>query len=110
MRLIDASQIENEFIHWLNEISKDITNDIYQGSESDGIAACLEKIRGTPTIDHESLRPRAHWEDVVQDGPCRWSGKCSACKVRNDIPPVMLAHYCPYCGAKMEEPKDGTTD
>ena len=41
-------------------------------------------------------------EDVVQDGPCGWSGKCSACKVRNDIPPVMLAHYCPNCGAKME--------
>ena len=56
-----------------------------------------------PIIDPESLRPRAHWEDVVQDGPCRWSGKCSACKVRNDIPPVMLAHYCPHCGAKMED-------
>lgn len=56
-RLIDASQIENKFLHWLNEISDDITNDIYQGSESDGIVACLEEIREAPTIDPESLRP-----------------------------------------------------
>ena len=61
-RLIDASQIENKFLHWLNEISKDITNGIYQDSESDGIAACLEEIREAPTIDPESLRPRGHWE------------------------------------------------
>ena len=61
----------------------------------------LEPEQVMQTIDPESLRPRAHWEDVVQDGPCRWSGKCSACKVRN--PPVMLAHYCPNCGAKMED-------
>lgn len=32
-RLIDASQIENKFLHWLNEIYKDITNGIYQDSE-----------------------------------------------------------------------------
>lgn len=58
-------------------------------------------------IDPESLRPRAHWEDVFQDGPCRWSGECSACKARSDIPPVILAHYCPHCGAKMEEALNG---
>ena len=61
-----------------------------------------EDIDAAPTIDPERLRPRAHWEDVVQDGPCRWSGNCAACKVRNDIPPVMLAHYCHNCGANME--------
>ena len=54
-RLIDADKIENKFVCWLGEISKDITNDIYQGSESDGIAACLEEIRGTSTIDPENL-------------------------------------------------------
>ena len=102
-RLIDASQIENKFLHWLNEISKDITNDIYQGSESDGIAACLEEIRGTPTIDPENLRPRSYWEDVYQTGPCSFSGRCHACGVRNDIPPVEQAYYCPCCGAKMED-------
>ena len=102
-RLIDASQIENKFLHWLNEISKDITNGIYQGSEGDGIAACLEEIRGAPTIDPESLRPRSYWEDVYQTGPCSFSGRCHACGVRNDIPPVEQAYYCPCCGAKMED-------
>ena len=67
----------------------------------------LDTIDTAPTIEPESLRPRAHWEDVFQDGPCRWSGECSACKVRSDIPPVILAHYCPYCGAKMEEALNG---
>ena len=71
--------------------------------DCDDIDVALQAVKLTDTIDPESLRPKAHWEDVVQDGPCRWSGKCSACKVRNDIPPVMLAHYCPNCGAKMED-------
>lgn len=43
-----VAQLENEF-------SKDIINDIYQGPEGDGIAACLEEVREAPTIDTESL-------------------------------------------------------
>ena len=55
------------------------------------------------TIDPESLRPRSYWEDVYQTGPCSFSGRCHACGVRNDIPPVEQAYYCPCCGAKMED-------
>lgn len=97
-RLIDADQIENKFLHWLNEISKDITNDIYQGSEGDGIAACLEEIREAPTIDPESLRPRGRWERMLDpygrpEGfihvECGFHGPCAY-------------NYCPHCGAKME--------
>lgn len=55
------------------------------------------------TIDPESLRPRSYWEDVYQTGPCSFSGRCHACGVRNDIPPVEQAYYCPHCGAKMED-------
>ena len=87
-RLIDANELKKDF-------------NLNFGGVSHAVAA-TEIIDRQPTIDPESLRPRAHWEDVFQDGPCRWVGKCSACKVRNDIPPVMLAHYCPNCGAKME--------
>lgn len=101
-RLIDASQIENKFLHWLNEISKDITNGIYQGSEGDGIAACLEEIRGAPTIDPESLRPKGHWErpskllNIVN---------CTACKTTF---PGDFAEfrYCPCCGCFMENKDD----
>ena len=87
-RLIDANELKKDF-------------NLNFGGVSHAVAA-TEIIDRQPTIDPESLRPRAHWEDVFQDGPCGWSGKCSACKVMNDIPPVMLAHYCPNCGAKME--------
>lgn len=38
-----------------------------------------------------------------QTGPCSFSGRCHACGVRNDIPPVERAYYCPCCGAKMED-------
>ena len=61
-----------------------------------------EDIDAAPTIDPESLRPRSYWEDVYQTGPCSFSGRCHACGVRNDIPPVEQAYYCPNCGAKME--------
>lgn len=43
-----------------------------------------------------------HWEGVHQDGVCSWSGRCSVCGVRNDIPHPMVANYCPHCGAKMD--------
>lgn len=103
-RLIDASQIENKFLHWLNEISKDITNDIYQGSESDGIAACLEEIREAPTVDLESLRPRAHWITVYGTDGSVWS-KCPICQ--NELDGLEDGFsFCPHCGAKMEILKD----
>lgn len=63
----------------------------------------LDIIDSAPTVDPESLRPRSYWEDVYQTGPCSFSGRCHACGVRNDIPPLEQAYYCPYCGAKMEE-------
>lgn len=58
-------------------------------------------IKNIPAAD---VAPAVHarWEDVFQDGPCSWSGKCSRCRVRNDIPPLLLAHYCPNCGARMD--------
>lgn len=57
---------------------------------------------GTKTADVAPV-VHAQWEDVFQDGPCSWSGKCSRCRVRNDIPPLLLAHYCPNCGARMDK-------
>ena len=56
-------------------------------------------------IQAADVAPAVHarWEDVFQDGPCSWSGKCSRCRVRNDIPPLLLAHYCPNCGARMDK-------
>ena len=83
-RLIDADAIE------------------YYSDEQRFEVAYKVDIDNQPTIDPESLRPRSYWEDVYQTGPCSFSGRCHACGVRNDIPPVEQAYYCPHCGAKME--------
>lgn len=66
------------------------------------LESAYEEIQAMPAAD---VAPVVHgqWEDVFQDGPCSWSGKCSRCRVRNDIPPLLLAHYCPNCGAKMDK-------
>lgn len=59
-----------------------------------------------PTADvRENVQ--GYWDDVFQDGPCSWSGRCSVCGVRNDIPPLILAHFCPNCGAQMGGNKNG---
>lgn len=83
-RLIDADKLENELMLNCSGVN------VYS------------VIEDQPTIDPESLRPRSYWEDVYQTGPCSFSGRCHACGVRNDIPPVEQAYYCPHCGAKME--------
>ena len=51
-------------------------------------------------------RKRGHWINVRQEGACSWTGECSCCHDRNDIPPPILAHFCPNCGADMGERKD----
>ena len=104
-RLIDASQIENKFLHWLNEISKDITNGIYQGSEGDGIAACLEEIRGAPTIDPESLRPVSRlMQDKYGGIKCENCGYCVSVGGKNAYHNAKKEYqFCPHCGARMED-------
>lgn len=90
-RLIDADAMKEELLWGNVYLSDNETN------------ALVDLIENQPTIDPESLRPRSYWEDVYQTGPCSFSGRCHACGVRNDIPPVEQAYYCPGCGAKMED-------
>ncbi len=53
------------------------------------------------TIDPESLRPVAHWEESVCFDDAFWV--CSNCKFPSEaIAAPCLYHYCPNCGAKME--------
>lgn len=42
------------------------------------------------------------WKGVYMSSPSSYVGTCSVCGMSNDIPPPMLAHYCPNCGAKMD--------
>lgn len=66
------------------------------------LESAYEEIQAMPAADVASV-VHGQWEDVFQDGPCSWSGRCSECRARNDIPPLILAHYCPNCGAKMDK-------
>ena len=61
-------------------------------------------IEDAPAAD---VAPVVHgkWEDIFQNSPCGWSGRCSICSVRNDIPHPVIANYCPNCGAKMDGEK-----
>lgn len=62
-------------------------------------------IDAAPTIDPESLRPVAHWEneDDFYGDSIVWL--CSACKKRvvlyDGTPEENAYEYCPYCGARM---------
>ena len=63
-----------------------------------------EDIDAAPTIDPESLRPRAHWEclgevEALQLGSKYAASYCSRCRGRVRC----RSDYCPHCGAKMED-------
>jgi hypothetical protein len=62
----------------------------------------INAVRRAPSAD----RPQGEWMDVWQDGVCSWRGTCSNCRSTNDIPPPMLAKYCPNCGARMKGADD----
>ena len=101
VRLIDASKIENQKIHYRSKQKENV--ELFLG----GAMAVMGMIHNAPTIDPESLRPVAHWnleEDAVGD-PIIWT--CSNCKdsmVMYDGTPMENAYkYCPYCGARMED-------
>lgn len=105
VRLIDASKIENQKIHYESEQKENV--ELFLG----GAMAVMGMIHNAPTIDPESLRPVAHWdmeEDAVGE-PIVWT--CSNCKdsiVMYDGAPMENGYkYCPMCGARME---DATND
>lgn len=98
MRLIDADELREYWLYnGLNENIYD-TNDV------------LESIDEQPTVDPESLRPTAHWEneDDFYGDSIIWC--CSVCKDRfilNDGTPEENNYkYCPSCGARMVNAND----
>lgn len=98
MRLIDADELREYWLYnGLNENIYD-TNDV------------LYSIDDQPTIDPESLRPTAKWEneDDYYGDSIIWC--CSVCKDRfilNDGTPEENNYkYCPRCGARMVNEDD----
>lgn len=62
----------------------------------------LNSVDGAPTIDPETLRPVAHWEESTCLDDSFWA--CSNCQFPSEaIAAPVLYHYCPHCGARMED-------
>lgn len=104
MRLIDAEKFE------VFDATCQITKGIRSGKTAayfygEGCRKVLEAIDAAPTIDSESLRPTAKWEngDDYYGDDIIWF--CSACKndvvLRGGTPEEYSYRYCPNCGARM---------
>lgn len=87
-------------LRYLNGRTGKFIDDVGKGWNA-GMEAAIGAIKKIPS---EDVKPVVHgkWKDVYQDGVCHWSARCSKCGVRNDIPPVYMANYCPNCGARMD--------
>lgn len=82
-------------------IDRDFALDVVKRTSGD-YAAAFSEIAHEPAADVAPM-VHGHWEAVVQDGVCHYSGRCSVCWTRNYIPHPTNAYYCPNCGAKMDE-------
>lgn len=67
----------------------------FDPNEREYYHALSEAIRSLKTVDAVPVR-HGHWENYLKEG-LRW--KCSECGSRFETP----YHYCPHCGAKMDE-------
>lgn len=100
-RLIDADELRQIYKEWLSQLA----SDEYAGDRC-GVETCIAFLDDAPTIDPETLRPKASWEPAMPYDYV-WF-KCSHCGCvistdwgEND--PDFRWNYCPNCGAKMEE-------
>lgn len=71
-------------------IKKAPINDLY----ADGLAEAVDAVWDMPSV--QPTRPAGKWIDIGDEGLVF---KCSLCGDKNTIE----SHYCPNCGAKMEE-------
>ena len=113
-RLIDADKLKQHYAWWaggsaemtLDEAKRnfDAIVGVQPTVDIDAITESHEKIGydkgyrdgyGQATVDAEPVR-HGHWENYLIEG-LRW--KCSECGSRFSSP----YHYCPNCGAKMDE-------
>lgn len=120
MRLIDADKIVEVAEHAYGEWNKAMG-----AAEGRQINRCYKMqelckaVKGVaddcPTIDPESLRPTAHWIKCdlvkVEHGECtRYKDagiECSKCKHVYDKFALWDGTFCPGCGSRMIDCKDG---
>lgn len=98
VRLIDANalleQVNNEIYRYWNGGA----GGYYLAEEA------LIDIESAPTIDPESLRAQGKWEQCFEDWRKQIEGdRCSVCGFEHYGAAINHYHYCPNCGAKMED-------
>lgn len=112
VRLIDASaavdNADKRYDEWnlamaAAEGNREI-NMVYKKQEL--FKAVKKVVDSCPTIDPNSLRPVAHWENDPE-GVGHDVFTCSNCRAQiafedQGFFPEMDYKFCPYCGAKME--------
>lgn len=107
VRLVDVGELETELDTLLNLMLRDFADETDETKcHCQAVAMESEDLKKLPTIDPESLRPVAHWEESVCFDNAFWV--CSNCKFPSEaIAAPRLYHYCPNCGAKMEDATNG---
>lgn len=104
MRLIDANTVEKLSFYTTRK------NDDYIEGYFDGVRDAKEVVRNSETIDPETLRPVAHWEEIPgsyvscagKNSWCEPATRCSNQECREVNPCGLKTPFCPMCGAKME--------
>lgn len=120
MRLIDADKIVEVAVHAYNEWNKAMAaaegREINRCFKMQELCKTVEAVADDcPTIDPETLRPTAHWIKCdlikVEHGECtRYKDagiNCSKCKHVYDKFALWDGTFCPGCGSRMIDCKDG---
>lgn len=120
MRLIDADKIvevaEFAYGEWNKAMAVAEGRQINRCFKMQELCKAVKGIADDcPTIDPESLRPTAHWIKCdlikVEHGECtRYKDagiNCSKCKHVYDKAALWDGTFCPGCGSRMIDCKDG---
>jgi len=107
MRLIDADALKETIVSNVYPVVDDFNNHDYGMFWTGGIEKAIDE---QPTIEE---RKTGKWEKVDD----MWDDnvyKCSACygmfNLIEGTPQDNDMNYCPYCGARMMETKEGEVD
>lgn len=101
MRLIDADTIFNGQLMFVNDKSYD------------AVRAVIERINNAPTVDpikHGHWENKQIGEDISPYDAPYTIARCSVCRGKVFVFAehyIVNYPYCPLCGAKMDEVKDG---
>lgn len=107
VRLIDANALLDRNNWTIKQYSEEEAN-----AWRDGIALMKKNIENAPTIDSETLRPVAHWEEIPnsydisvgKNGSWRVPvTRCSNPECGEVNPCGLKTPFCPMCGFRMED-------